>query len=195
MRRSVSAIAALLIVMSWGCHKKVTVKPPPMVPDTPAPQTEKVSLPKKAPPPAKTVLPPPPAVSTPPLSRLERGDVYFRQGKYPEAVRIYEAYLKSNPKGESADKALFNLGMCHALSSGSDKNLPGAKTTLNRLLTEYPESGYRSQAELIISLITQVEQLNLDVVEKDSRIQKLEVELNRLKEIDLKRRPSRPKEQ
>jgi len=194
MRRTVPAFAALLILMSWACHKKVTVNPPPLIPDTPAPQTEKVSLPKKAPPPVKTV-PPPPVVPTPPLSRLERGDVYFREGKYPEAVRIYEAYLRSNPKGESADKALFHLGLSHALSSGSDRNLPGAKTTLNRLLTEYPESGYRSQAELILSLITQVEQLNLDVVEKDSRIQKLEVELNRLKEIDLKRRPSRPKEQ
>jgi tetratricopeptide (TPR) repeat protein len=199
MRRIIPVIAVLLIMASWACHKKITVNPPPPIPDTPAPQAESVPLPKKTPSakavPTSPVVSRPPPVTRTPLSPLVRGENYFRQGKYPEAVRNFEAYLKSNPKGESTDKALFKLGLSHALSSGSARNLPGAKTALNRLLTEYPDSGYKSQAELILSLITQVERLNLDIQEKDSKILKLQEELNRLKEIDLERRPSRPKEQ
>ncbi|MBN2320715.1 MAG: tetratricopeptide repeat protein [Acidobacteria bacterium] len=195
MRRSVPVFLALLIILSWACHKKVAVNPPPRIPDTPAPKTDSASLPEKPPSVQTKTVPSSPAVTITPLSRLEMGEIHFRQGKYPEAVRNYEAFLKSNPGDESTDRILFNLGLSHALSPGSDRNLPGAKTTLNRLLTEYPYSGYKSQAELILSLITQVERLTLDIREQDSRIQQLQEELNRLKEIDLKRRPSRPKEQ
>ena len=193
MRRIIPVFAALLIMASWACHKKVTVNPPPPIPDISSPQTDAVFPPEKAPPVATS--PPPQPASVIPLSRLETGEINFRQGKYPEAVRDYEAYLKANPQFESRDRILFNLGLSQALASGPNRNLPGAKTALNRLLTEYPESGYTTQAGLILSLITQVERLNLDLRERDSKILKLQDELNRLKEIDLKRRPSRPKEE
>ncbi len=193
MRRIIPVFAALLIMASWACHKKVTVNPPPQIPDASSPQTGAVSLPGKAPS-APNSSPPQPASVTP-LSRLEMGEIHFRQGKYPEAVRDYEAYLKANPQFESRDRILFNLGLSQALAPGSNRNLPGAKTALNRLLTEYPESGYKSQAGLILNLITQLERLDLDIRERDARIRRLQEELDRLKEIDLKRRPSRPKEQ
>ena len=193
MRRIVPVIAVLLIMVSWGCHKKVTVNPPPPVPNASSPQTGAVSLPGKVP--SASTSPPPQPASVTPLSRLEMGEIHFRQGKYPEAVRDYEAYLKANPQFESRDRALFNLGLSRALASGPNRNLPGAKTALNRLLTEYPESVYKSQAGLILSLITQLERLDLDIRERDARIRRLQDELDRLKEIDLKRRPSRPKEE
>jgi len=126
------------------------------------------------------------------LSPLARGDIYFSREQYPEAVQNYEAFLKGNPKNETMDGILFNLGLARALSPGREKDLPGAKTALNRILTEYPDSRYKSQAELILGLLAQVESLNVDVRERDSKIQRLQDELNRLKEIDLKRRPTRP---
>jgi tetratricopeptide (TPR) repeat protein len=189
MRRAIPFFAALLILASWSCREKITVQPPPP-PEAPSSQSGGASLPGKSAPvaadPALTVKP---AAS---LGPLDRGELYFRQGKYPEAVRNYEEFLKSNPENEGMDGILFNLGLSCALSPDSDRNLPAAKTTLSRLVSEYPNSRYRSQAQLILSLITQVEQLNLDVRERDSSIQALREELKKLKEIDLKRRPSRP---
>jgi tetratricopeptide (TPR) repeat protein len=190
MRRVISVILSLMTLMSWACHEKIIVHPPPRMPEASSPQTAAVTPSKPSIP--SSLDPASPVKSIPPLTRLDIGDLYFRQGKYPRAIQEYEAGLKSNPQSESKDRILFNIGLSYALSSRSDRNLSGAKTTLKKLITEFSGSLYKSQAELILGLIAQVEQLNLDVKTRDSKIDRLQEELNRLKEIDMKRRPSRP---
>jgi len=188
MRRNGLFFVLLGILMSWACHEKVIVYPPPPIP---APQTSDVPL-KKQPVPVPIV---PPEYEWPePLSRLEAGEILIRQGKYPQAIQVYKNYLDKNPQSESRDRALFYLGLSYVLSSGADQNLTGAKTSLNKISKEFPESEYRSPAELILSYMTQLEKLNSNLNDRDSKIEKLQEELNRLKEIDLKRRPSRPTE-
>lgn len=194
MRRSVLLLVVLWIVVSSGCHERIIVYPPPQsTPEVSRPRIDVVP-PANLPEPV-TLEPVSPPKSVPPLDNLDMGDFNFRLGNYPQAIRNYEEYLGNFPQSKSKDRILFNIGLAHALSPGGSQNLPGAKKSLNAILKEFPESGYESQAKLILSLITQVEQLNLDVSERDTRIQRLRDELNRLKEIDLKRRPSRPKEQ
>ncbi|MBN2241665.1 MAG: tetratricopeptide repeat protein [Acidobacteria bacterium] len=188
MRRVFPFFAALLIVASCACREKITVLPPPpgaSTPPTGAGYPPVESAPVEADPgPSVKLLPPPGPLAT--------GEMYLRQGKYAEAVRSYEAALISNPGNGSMDGILFNLSLARALSPNPESNLPEAKTALNRLISEYPDSLYKSQAELILSLIAQVEKLNRDVRQRDSSIRKLREELKRLKEIDMERRPSRP---
>ena len=57
--------------------------------------------------------------------------------------------------------------------------------------SEFPESPYRKQAEYILALKTQIERLRSDIRKRDEAVKELSEELNRLKQIDMQRRPSR----
>lgn len=127
-------------------------------------------------------------------AELLNAEVFFGLGEYPEAIREYEAYMRNNPDAESLDRILFNVGLAHALASGSARNLSAAKISLNRLIREFPGSQYRGEAALILDLIAQVERLDRNMRARNAQIKRLEDELQRLKEIDLKRRPPRPSE-
>lgn len=190
MRRSLSVLLVLAAAMSWACHEKITVLPPPRTPDASSPEAGSGS-PAELPKPSDT-SPAVPKKSMPPLSRLDMGEIHFRQGNYLQAIQDYEAYLKSGPQAESRDRALYKIGLSHALTDKSDRDLPGTVMVLKQLISEFPESAYRSRAELILSLIARVEELRSDVRRRNSRINRLQEELKRLKEIDMKRRPTRP---
>jgi hypothetical protein len=193
MRKIVPAFVAFVALASWACHDKIVVYPPPRVQATPPPQGGTI-------PATPTIIyrypkvpAPPPTVPVPDI--LKSANANFGQGKYRQAIKEYETYLKDYPQAPSQDGIYFNIGMSYALASKSDRNLAGAKLPLKRLLKEFPDSPYKSQAELILDLIAQVELLNQDVQTGEGKIKQLEEELNRLKEIDLKRRPSRPTKQ
>jgi len=190
MQRISLAAILFMIFMSWACHERIIVYPPPRIPDIPSPRTGEDSSvrtsrpsPVDAPKPSKVIAEP---------EELVKAEDYFGRGEYPQAIREYEAYLGENSQFEFMDRILFNIGLSHALASGSDRSLSGAKDSLNRLLEEFPGSRYRSEASLILNLIAQVERLDRNVRGRNSQINRLEEELKRLKEIDLKRRPSRP---
>jgi len=121
-------------------------------------------------------------------------EVYFGLGEYPEAIRVLEAYMANDPNAASMDRALFIVGLSNALAPESEKDLPEAKVSLNRLIKEFPGSRYRGEASLILDLIAQVERLNRNLRARNAQIKRLEDELQRMKEIDLKRRPPRPAE-
>jgi outer membrane protein assembly factor BamD (BamD/ComL family) len=114
----------------------------------------------------------------------------FENGEYQEAARDYEQYLKM-PDSKNHAKALFHLGMSRALS-GKPKDLRLAETAFRSLITGFPDSPYHDQAELIISLQSQIEHLKADVRGRDEKIRQLAEELQKLKAIDMQRRPSRP---
>jgi tetratricopeptide (TPR) repeat protein len=194
MRRSILYFVFLGVIVSVACRERIIVYPPPRVPDTAPPPTRPVSPPKGTEPiRIETISPatPPP----PTLSHLDVGMIHFRQGEYLEAIEDYKAYLEDNPRDDLKDATLYYLGLSYALSPGSDRNLAGAKSSMNQILKEFPESDYKSEAELILNLVAELEQRNMDVNEQEARIQKIQDELDRLKEIDLKRRPSRPTDQ
>jgi len=106
-------------------------------------------------------------------------------------MRAYEEYLrKPDPKNHAT--ALFHLGMARALSGGSAKDLRLAETDFRNLMARFPHSPYRAQVEFLLGLQAQIERLKNDVKERDDKIRQLTDELQKLKEIDMQRRPSRP---
>jgi tetratricopeptide (TPR) repeat protein len=186
----------MALLMSWGCSRKSSVK-------APAPPASGTAPPKAAPPPA--VTPPatvrqpvplesttlPKTITTP--SNLELGERYFHMGKYSEAIKEYEPWLeKTPPNAKDRDLALFHVGLSYALDENSGRNVRRAEVTLKHLISGFPDSLYRDQAEFILGLLAQIEKLSADVNERDERIKKLSKELQVLKDIDLQRRPSRP---
>lgn len=180
-------------MIAWGCHERIKVYPPPRTPDVPSSQAG--TRPPVKPPAIPKIDPGLPIESGASLMILERAESDFRLGEYPQAIQGYEAFLKANPQFRSRDRILFNIGLSQALPPEPGRNLPAAKTALKQLIDEFPDSVYKNQAELVLGLIGQVDKLNVDIQMQISKIERLQEELNRLKEIDLKRRPSRPSDQ
>lgn len=191
--RTIGCLAILYVgFLSWGCREKIIVYPPPKVPEVSLPRTGEDAETKADPLGGMKFSQP---FRFPPMpAELVNADVYFGLGEYPEAIREYEAYTAKNPDDANVDRALLNIGLSHALASGSDRNLQGAKSSLNRLIKKFPGSRYRGEASLILDLIAQVERLDRNMRARTAQIKRLEDELQRLKEIDLKRRPPRPAE-
>jgi TolA-binding protein len=196
--RHSSFVILFMILLTSGCHKKFAVQPPPPIPETTAPTTETAP----APPPPAEIAPSPPVLPEPaPPSKitnaktnLDLGEVNFQAGRYVQAIRSLESYLKSSPKSDSRDKALFFLGLSYAMPAGSIRDLPKAEVTLKRLIAEFPRSQYKNQAEFILGLLTKIDTLQSDAKERDEKIKRLSEELQNLKDIDMQRRPSRPSE-
>jgi hypothetical protein len=156
MRQTFSKILLLLLLLLCGCHDTIKVYPPPRIP---------IPTPPVIPDVPENPPPEPEPVSK--LSIAERmlalGDTNFILGKYKQAIEIYLAYLEKYPQSNSGDKALFRLGLSQALLSGSGKSLSVAGTSLKRLVSGFPGSIYKSQAELILGLIAQVDNLSGEV--------------------------------
>ena len=188
------ALAFLLPLFS-GCRKKIAVP-------NPVPVENSAKLPADSAPPAITPPIPEPSVPAPvepviepkvaatPTS-LDLGDASFQARNYVKAARYYYDYLRTYPKSADRDGVLFRLGLSLAMDS-SGRNMRRVEEVLKRLVTEFPGSPYRSPAEFILGLQSQVESLKEDIKEKEARIKLLTEELQKLKEIDLQRRPSRP---
>jgi Tetratricopeptide repeat len=168
-------LAALLLsalLAAAGCHKRTTVvaSPPP---------------PPPAPAPAPAPAPPPPAVTVSPLDQADRA---FASGNYDEAARGYENYLRATTSGGVRDDALFHLALTYALRPAPGTDWPRAIATLKQLVEEYPDSAFKSQANLILSLRAELDQVAADSKQRDLRIKQLTTELDRLKKIDADRR-------
>jgi tetratricopeptide (TPR) repeat protein len=196
--RKSSFVILFALLFSWGCHKKSQSavpsppesKTPPLVDSTPSAITPRVpTLPKPAP--AEPISLPKSDIG---LKDLELGEADFQAGKYQKAALSFEAFLSTNPKSENCDKALFYLGLSRALASDSGRNLRQTEAVFKQLISEFPNSPYRIPAEFVLGLQAQIEKLRSDVKERDEKVKKLSEELQKLKEIDMQRRPSRPPE-
>jgi hypothetical protein len=171
MRSKCLGVLLLLAVLAAaGCHKGRT----PVVASAP-------------PPPSPTPTPPPPApVIT--VSPLEEADRAFASGNYDEAARGYDNYLRATTSGGQRDDALFHLALTYVLRPAPGADWPRAIAMLKQLLEEYPESAFKSQANLILSLRAELDQTAADSKQRELRIKQLTTELDRLKKIDADRR-------
>ena len=192
--------------------------------------------------PAKVAAP----VSNPPApspSLLDLGESHLNSGEYADAAESYEAYLRHNPDAADRDKALFRLALCYGLGEDGPDGYRKAQKQLTLLVTQFPRSPYKPQAEYMLSLQGEIDRLKVDMLEKESLlrerneppaeektaqtedtdkaarqnnraalrqkdkiirdkekeiqdkdelIRKLTEELERMKKIDLGRKPSRP---
>ena len=133
--------------------------------------------------PTSTPVPPPP-------DYFELAEEYFATGDYASAVDAYNAYLRDNPSAENLDRVLFRLAMSHAFPGSSVRNLPQAMERFGQLVSEFPHSPFAPQAEFLLRLQAEVDQLRSDLTTREERIRALTQELERLKQIDMRRLPA-----
>ena len=158
----------ILLLPAWACRKN-----PPRIPSPPAP--------------------------TPAPSKLEIGNASFNGGLYREAAESYEAFVRENPDAANLDEVLFRLGIAYGLAGSSPENFKNTQNELRALIIRFPKSRYRPEAEYILTLQAEILKLRLNVrdrdalmLDRDERIRRLTLELERMKKIDLERRPTRP---
>ena len=125
-------------------------------------------------------------------SSYDLAELNFQIGNFTKAAQAYESFLRANPKGKHRDVALFHLGLSRTLARDSGRDWYLAEAAFKKLLSEFPTSLYRAQAEFILGQQAQIEKLRSDMKERDDRIKRLNDELQKLKDIDMQRRPTRP---
>ncbi len=168
-RLIVVILSAILIASGCNKTKRVPIAAlPPASPATPA--TPPTPLP-----PAKPISP-----------ALDEADRAFNSGSYDDAARDYENYLRSDPEGSRRDEALFHMGLAYALRSTADWQR--ASSAFKQIVEVFPDSPFKPPASLILSLHSELDQVNASVQQRDQRLRQLTTELDRLKKIDADRR-------
>jgi TolA-binding protein len=180
-----------------GCQKKAPVKepapseipqeaaaepaPPAITPDVPYSTVILSPAPSPSPKTTSTVI-----------NSFNLAEADFRAGEYQQAALAFASFLENNPESDIRDQAWYILGLSWALAGNSARNQRESEAAFKQLVAEFPESPYTDRAEYILDLKARINRLRAVVAERDETIKKLSEELNRLKEIDLQRKPTRP---
>jgi tetratricopeptide (TPR) repeat protein len=128
---------------------------------------------------------PPVTPPNPATVALDEADLFFNAGSYDEAARGYESYLKSDARTRR-DEALFRMGLAYALRPAADWQR--ALSAFRQIVEVFPNSPLKPPASLILSLHSELDQVNANAQQRDQRIRQLTIELDRLKRIDADRR-------
>ena len=84
------------------------------------------------------------------LAELKVADAHFHREEYPEAISAYEDFVQLHPKNEAIPYVLYQIGACYfeqTLSKDRDQSPTRlAILSFERLLKEYPDSAYASDA-------------------------------------------------
>ncbi|MBI4443279.1 MAG: tetratricopeptide repeat protein [Acidobacteria bacterium] len=120
------------------------------------------------------------------------GESYYEIGDYASAARFYQSYLDTSPAPANHDRALFRLALMYLFPESPLRDQPLALEMLQKLVADFPQSLHRPEAEFLLRLHQEAEGLRSDLSKRDQRIKELTQELERLKQIDMQRRPSRP---
>lgn len=169
-----------------SCKKKGDQPPPqPVATNTPPPSKILVaepSPPPTPPPPAPTIVEAPPPDPVPSL-----GDRNFQNGRYREAAAAYEADLEKG--GDESPEALIRLALAYQLGPDAEAKRERVVGLLKQALEAKPDILLASVAQSLLALLDRNQSLAQDSAQKDRRIRQLSEELERLKQIDLRRRP------
>jgi len=129
---------------------------------------------------------PPASAPNPAGAALDEAERAFNAGNYEAAGRAYDDYLRLYPAGTQRDQALFRLGLAYALRTNADWQR--ASSAFRQIVEGFPASPFKAPANLILSLHSELDQLNSGTQQRDQRIKQLTTELDRLKRIDADRR-------
>lgn len=193
-RKALLLIICAFAVWPASCHKKAArpvITPPAVqpVPVSPPAVPIPATWPELPLPPSRLPAPP-----EPPLPKNFRdGETAFLSGRYADAIRFYEKYVKEDPVTQYKDVAIFRLGISNALVCGAaadcrTKSLEKSQEQFKRLVSQFPKSPYSAEARFILGLQGDIEKLSLEAKVREEKIKKLTEELEQLKKIDLERR-------
>lgn len=84
-------------------------------------------------------------------SAFDEANVLFSRGDYAASLNRYGEIIANYPA--TGDRALFEMGVIHAYPKNGHKDYQKAQDCFQRLIREYPGSGYRQDSERMIFYI------------------------------------------
>ncbi len=119
---------------------------------------------------------------------------FFNQGNYNASLSKYEQIIRKYPS--ERDRALFEMGMIYAYPHNEQKDYEKSLECFQKLVTDYPESEYRHNSEMMIFQInnviikdktiatqqTQIEALQQQINSKEDEIMKLQKKIEALEQ-------------
>ena len=103
----------------------------------------------------------------------QEANQFFNQGNYPAALGKYEQLIENHP--EVTDRVLFEMGITYAYPTNANKDYPKALACFQKVLSDYPDSEYRHDSQMMILQIQ-------NVILKDQTISKQQTELAAFRE-------------
>lgn len=85
---------------------------------------------------------------------FEEANDLFSQGNYQASLNKYEQIIETNPA--TRDRVLFEMGIIHAYPKNAQKDYQKSLECFQKLIREFPESGYRQNSEAMIFNINNV---------------------------------------
>lgn len=114
---------------------------------------------------------------------FEQAENYAKQGNFGAAAVKYEQIISRYPR--LGDWALFQLGVVHLSPQNKQKDYAKALESLQRVVDYYPQSRYRRSCDVLISLIADISNLDKKAGAQHKQIEKLEQQLEQMKEVDM----------
>lgn len=129
---------------------------------------------------------------------LLRAKSSFSRGDFFTSIKENQEILNRFPK-KYGDHALYAMGLIYAYPEYPDANYETSMIFFKKLIREYPESVFKNQAKIWISILNQTaenekeidkKRKQIDLLENSLKAEKKQIEnlqnqIKRLKEIDL----------
>ena len=103
---------------------------------------------------------------------FEEANDFFSQGSYEASLSKYEQIIVKYP--EAGDRVLFAMGVIYAYPKNEQKDYQKSLECFQKLINDYPGSGYRQDSEVMISLINDVTSKDKRIITQQTQIETLE---------------------
>lgn len=101
--------------------------------------------------------------------------VLFSQGNYTASLGKYRQVIEKYPT--AGDRGLFEMGIIYAYPGNEQKDYQKSLECFQKLLKDYPESGYRKDSELMIFSIDTVIVKDTTIATQQTQIETLRQEI------------------
>jgi outer membrane protein assembly factor BamD (BamD/ComL family) len=124
------------------------------------------------------------------IDYFQEGEKQFRIGNYAEAAKAYDTHLRKST-AENQDLALLRLAIVYAVAPDPVRDPARSAANLRRLVSSFPQSSWRPQADLMLDHHARVGKLQSEVAEKDDTIRRLTLEAEAGRKLDDEARRNR----
>lgn len=108
-------------------------------------------------------------------STFKEANDLFNQGSYKASLGKYEQIIEKHPA--EGDRVLFEMGIIYAYSGNEQKDYRKSLECFQKLIRDFPASGYRKDSEMMIFQINNVIAKDKTIATQQAQIETLQQEL------------------
>lgn len=105
---------------------------------------------------------------------FQEANDFFSQGNYTASLSTYQQIIEKCPT--AGDRVLFEMGIIYAYPGNEQKDYQKSLECFQKLIMDYPESGYRKDSEMMIFTIKNVILKDKTIATQQAQIETLQQE-------------------